>query len=262
MASKKLSRQQLEQLIMMTGGDLHTLSALEIPQNQILAVLVSNPQLLQMSRSRAKETSESLGIDRFREDFEYDPESNVNDVLMGYETMPEGYRDFAKTYFSLIKETGGVKKGIDEVNNLFRSRRKELMQEYGLDEDEINDFQNTLNTDAEKFIESENTRRKNQYKGFLSKRAKYGATGEQSGEEALLSSATGISGLSTLPTSEEDFVKQEAKRFAEFVKGKGKSDKAVAALMPEFEKGLKGKVGKNFQSIALSRLLKKNLMGE
>lgn len=259
----KLSREQVIQLLRLSNGNVGAAVALGVPQNQILAALVSSPDLLTQARTSASSKAEELGVDQFREDFEYDPDSNINAIKLGYESMPENYRGMAQVYFDLLKETGGVKTSVDAVNKQFENNKQQLMADFGLDENQFDDFKNTLKKDSDEFFNQERSRRQNQYKAFLNRRKKLGV--EEGGDvtEAVLAEQTGFSGLSSLPTSYEDFLQKETDWFSKEMRKRGKDERAVSALLPQFQEGLKKKVGeKNFRSLALTQLLKQNLLGE
>jgi hypothetical protein len=228
-----------------------------------LGVLLSSPELLTSARTRAQSQASELGLDSFREDFEYDPDSNINSVSMAYDAMPEKYRDLSKVYFGQIKETGGVKTGVDTVNKaLFEDNREQLKTEFGLTDDEFDSFKNDLKKDADNFIEQENTRKRNQMKAFINRKKEYGVEEGVDPAEAVLAKTSGFRGLSSLPMSFEDFSKAESERFGKKLKESGKDEAAVAALLPQFQEGLKKEVGGRYKSVALMRLLKQNLLGE
>jgi hypothetical protein len=203
-----------------------------------------------------------LGLVSFREDFEYDPDSNINSVSMAYDAMPEKYRFLAKDYFDAIKESGGVKTEIDKANKAFEDSRNELMQKYGFDDNEFDSFKNDLKKDAEGFVEQENTRRRNQMKAFMGKKKDYGIKEGVSAAEGVLAKQSGFKGLSTLPMSFEDFSKAESESFSKKLKESGSDESAVAALLPQFQERLKKEVGGRYKSVSLMRLLKQNLLGE
>jgi|688.fasta_scaffold456742_2 hypothetical protein len=263
MASKKLSREQIAKLLQLTGGNIEAVTDLGVNPNQVLAVLISSPELLTSARTKAQSQAEELGLDSFREDFEYDPETNINSVSMAYDAMPEKYRDLAKVYFNQIKDTGGNKTGIDTVNKtIFKDSREQLKTDFGLTDDEFDSFTNDLKKDAESFIEQENTKRRNQMKAFMGRQKEYGIKEGVSATEGVLAKQSGFRGLSSLPLSFEDFSKAESERLSKELKKSGKNDAAIASLLPQFQERLKKDVGGRYQSVALMNLLKQNLMGE
>jgi hypothetical protein len=263
MASRKLSREQIARLIQLTEGNIGAVTDLGVNPNQVLAVLLSSPDLFGSARTRAQSQAEELGLDSFREDFEYDPDTNINSVSMAYDAMPEKYRDLAKIYFTQIRDTGGVKTGIDTVNKtMLEDSREQLKTEFGFTDDEFDSFKNDLKKDAEGFVEQENTRRRNQMKAFMGRQKEYGIEEGVSAAEGVLAKQTGFRGLSSLPMSFEDFSKAESESFAKKMKESGRDDSAVAALLPQFQEGLKKKVGNRYKSVSLMRLLKQNLLGE
>ena len=263
MAANKLTREQIARLLQLSGGNIGAVTDLGVNPNQVLAVLLSSPELLTSARTKAQSQAEELGLDSFREDFEYDPDSNINSVSMAYEAMPEKYRDLANVYFTQLKTTGGVKTGIDTVNKtIFEDSREQLKTDFGLTDDEFDSFKNDLKKDAEGFIEQENTRKRNQMKAFINRQKEYGIKEGVDPAEAVLSKASGFSGLSSLPMSFEDFSKAESESFTKKLKESGRDDAAVAALLPKFQERLQKEVGGRYKSVALMRLLKQNLLGE
>jgi hypothetical protein len=263
MATKKLTREQIARLLQLSGGNIGAVTDLGVNPNQVLAALLSSPELLTSARTRAESQAEELGLDSFREDFEYDPDSNINSVSMAYEAMPEKYRDLAKVYFTQIKDTGGVKTGIDTVNKtMLEDSREQLKTEFGFTDDEFDSFKNDLKKDAEGFVEQENTRRRNQMKAFMGKKKDYGIKEGVSAAEGVLAKQSGFKGLSTLPMSFEDFSKAESESFSKKLKESGSDESAVAALLPQFQERLKKEVGGRYKSVSLMRLLKQNLLGE
>jgi hypothetical protein len=262
MASRKLSREQIAKLLQLTGGNIEAVTDLGVNPNQVLAVLISSPELLTSARTKAQSQAEELGLDSFREDFEYDPETNINSVSMAYDAMGDKYRGLATQYFDALRETGGTKVEIDKANENFRTRRNEMMDAFGLTDDEFDSFTNDLKKDAESFVEQENTRRRNQMKAFMGRQKEYGIKEGVSATEGVLAKQSGFRGLSSLPLSFEDFSKAESERLSKELKKSGKDDAAVAALLPQFQERLKKDVGGRYQSVALMNLLKQNLMGE
>jgi hypothetical protein len=262
MASRKLSREQIAKLLQLTGGNIGAVTDLGVNPNQVLAVLISSPELLTSARTKAQSQAEELGLDSFREDFEYDPETNLNSVELAYDAMGDKYKGLATQYFDALRETGGTKTEIDKANENFRTRRNEMMDAFGLTDDEFDSFTNDLKKDADSFIEQENTRRRNQMKAFMGRQKKYGIKEGVSAAEGVLAEQSGFRGLSTLPLSFEDFSKAESERLSKELKSSGKDDAAIASLLPQFQERLKKDVGGRYKSVALMNLLKQNLMGE
>ena len=262
MAAKKLSREQIAKLLQLSGGNIEAVTDLGINPNQVLATLLSSPELLTSARTRAQSQAQELGLDSFREDFEYDPDSNINSVSMAYDAMPEKYRLLAKDYFDAVKDSGGVKTEIDKANKAFEDSRDALMQQYGFTDDEFDSFKNDLKKDAEGFVEQENTRKRNQMKAFINRKKEYGIKEGVDPAEAVLAKTSGFKGLSTLPMSFEDFSKAESESFSKKLKESGRDEAAVAALLPQFQERLQKDVGGRYKSVALMRLLKQNLLGE
>jgi hypothetical protein len=262
MASRKLSKEQIAKLLQLTGGNIQAVTNLGVNPNQVLAVLLSSPELLTSARTKAQSQAEELGLDSFRDDFEYDPTTNLNAVELAYEGMGDRFAGVAKDYFTALRQTGGTKTEIDKINEDFTVGRNEIMEAYGLTGDEFDSFANDLKKDADNFINQENTRRRNQMKAFMGRQKEYGIKEGVSAGEAVLAKQSGFRGLSSLPLSFEDFSKAESERLSKELKGSGKDDAAIAALLPQFQERLKKDVGGRYKSVSLMNLLKQNLMGE
>lgn len=247
---------------LLQGGDISRLSDMGVSQRALMAAFLSSPELVNKYRTKAEEQVEPYAS--YDPTFGYNPETNINEVESKYYAMPEKYASFAKNFWDKVKAVGANSSEVARIKKDINSKKEQYAQAAGLTNEEFNELYNSLGKDVEGFQRAEARRDKSQYGAFIKQRGKLGITGE--GDEATeqyLAGMTGVKGLSSMPTSVEDFVKQKSSQFVSSIsKGKKLSKMAKKSYVSQFEKALKEQVGKDYKKFAVKDLLKKNLLGE
>lgn len=244
---------------LLRGGDISNLSDLGVTQKNLMAAFLSSPELVSKYRTQAETQAEPYG--EYDPTYEYDPEKNINEVETKYYAMPDKYATFAKTFWDKVKAVGSNPTEVARIKKDIEAKKDAYAQAGGMTTDEFNELYSSLGKDVENFQLAEAKRDKSQYGAFMKSRKNLGIGEGDDATEAYLAGMTGVKGLSSLPTSVEDFVKQKSSKFVAGIKGKV-SGKAERDYVKQFEDALKKKVGKNYTKYAVNDLLKKNLLGE
>lgn len=224
-ASKKMTSQDLLKLLQ--GGASYGEGA---DPRVLLATLLKNPSALQALRQRAEE--EVSPYMQFDPTQVYDPSTNVNDVLFEYVSTRPQIAPIAKRYFEEYEAAGGNQGAINAANQFLQSQLSDV------DEITRENIRAQLEKDAPRYLTAESSRAKKQMSAFYQQRKKAGLTGTPGKSDigAYLESQTGLTGLGSLPTSIEEVAKQRGAQFGEKLKGRGKSQQAIAEMVSTFEK--------------------------
>lgn len=246
---------------LLAGGDISTLNDLNVSQGQLMAAFLSSPELVEKFRSRAEVESQPYAV--FNPAEEYDPATNINEVESKYYAMPEKYGKFAKFFWDKVKAVGSNPTEVGRIKKTIEDNRDAIAQQNGMTRDEFDELYGSLDKDVENFQVAESGREKAQYKAFISLRKKKGITESdpKKVQAEYLAGLTGVKGLSTIPTSIDEFVKEKSTAFLSGIQGKF-SGKQQEAYRQQFETALKKQVGKNYKKYVVQDLVKKNLFGE
>jgi hypothetical protein len=255
MARKKgLSAKQIVALLGMGGSTAGAADPL-----QVLFALAQNPQALTSLRRSGMETVQEAS--RFDPLYEYDPSTNVNEVLMRYRMMPAEYQPLVNKFFNTGSKVGGNEAA-------WNAARKQLLQDetLGLDTTARSGLLDQMWNDRDKFINQEAKRQKSQYAAFMKMRKEKGFTSMDPdvATEQYLSAQTGVKGLSELPTTIEELAKQKTEQFRAALQKSGKGTQKISELADQFSKQflVKAKEKKiNPSLLGVSGLIKKNLLG-
>lgn len=259
MATKRFQQKDIINFLLQ-GGDISALNKLGVDQRSLMAAFISSPELV--NKFRQKADTEGQPYIEYRSDFEYDPAKNINEVESKYYAMPEKYGAFAKDFWNQVKAVGANPTEVGRIKQKIDNNRDVYATTAGLTRDEFDELYDSLTKDVENFQSAESKREKAQYGAFLSKRKKLGITGEGTkAKDEFLAATTGVAGLTELPTSLDEFVKQKSESFVSKIDPSW-SEQTKKQYKSDFESTLRKKVGKNYSKFAVRDLLKKNLLGE
>lgn len=260
MATKRFKAQDIVKYLL-AGGDIETLSDLNVSQNQLMAAFLSSPELISKYQTKAEEEYEPYVV--YDPSEEYDPATNINQVETKYYAMPEKYGRFAKFFWDNVKAVGANPTEVGRLKKTIEDNRDAYAAQNGLTRDEFDELYGSLDKDVENFQVAESAREKSQYAAFQNIRKKTGitATDPQKVKAEYLTAITGVKGLESVPASVDEFVKQKSSAFLSGISGKF-SGKKQDMYKQQFETALKKAVGKNYQKYVVEDVIKKNLFGE
>jgi hypothetical protein len=221
MAKVNLTPQQITQYLL-SGGDLNTLAdKANISQQQLLAVLVSNPKILESYRQKA--SAVSRGLDKYvpysdKSIYSEDPSVyQVNEYQQQYDMMEPAAKELANAYFQSYAQAGGNPIRIRELNTIFDD--PVTAQRYGIPEDARFSLLDQVKKDAPKWFAREmDVKRGNEmanYKAFQAQRKALNMREGESPTAAALRGMTGFGEFADLPKQDlsfEDIAKQNAAR--------------------------------------------------
>lgn len=218
MAKRSLTYQQIMQYIL-SGGDLATLQEeTNIKPEQLLEVMVRNPQIMQAYQAQAQQ--EAAGLEQFNPNVNYSPDfvEEVNPYTEQYARMEEGARQFAFDYFRDYATAGGNPIRIAELDKKYQDPTI-FETQYGIPNEAKFLLIERVKEDAPKWYASElETGRKNteyRYKDFQAQRKALELQAGESPTMAAMRRMTGFGEFANLPSPEltfEEVAKTEAER--------------------------------------------------
>lgn len=227
---------------------------------KLLQSFVANPSLYnQMVAGSVQQVSPYA---QFNPDYEYDPASNINSVMMRYSTMPAQYQPLIQAWFGTVKKYGGNNADITNA-------RSQLINDtsFGLDRNSQYQLLDQMYKDSKKFVSAETSREKSQYKAYQSARQKLGVVSgdPMKATTEYISNVLGIKGLpENIPNSLEELTRQKTEEYRQSLVSKGNSEKRASELANMFSAQFLAKAQAKKVNPALMSLapaIKRLLMG-
>lgn len=265
MAVKKsrYTTEQIVQFLLQSGGDASALKSLKIPKTQLLAAVLSSPELVSQFRQGAEKQTAKYG--QFDPTQIYNPTEAANTVQLKYAQMPEKYSSFAKDFLDQVAAVGGNTYEVEQIAQKYRKNPEAYMAQYGLSVDEFDPLVNDLVKDAPNFAGAEVARQKKQFAAFNTQRKEAGITSTPTALGDVLTKQTGLKGLEALPTSLEDVASSKAKELAASLDKQNLPPRVKQQIMGSFQTQFLSQAKKKKLPVAAfsaAELVKKNLFGK
>lgn len=228
----KLTDQQVLQYILV-GGDLENLGKqADVTQQQLLRVLVSNPEILGAFQQQAQADTFYGAFDTFTPEVWYPEEKpEVNYVQAQYDQMEPAARNYASDYFRDYKIAGGNPIRLAELEKIYNDPAT-VETRYGIPQNAYSVLFEKIKEDAPKWYSQDlEVTRKNEesnYKGFQARRKEANILAGETGAMAAMRQTTGFGELADLPSPTQTFAEVASSR-------------ARKKYAPEFKPDLKGK---------------------
>lgn len=265
MATKKsrYTTEQIVQFLLQSGGDLSQLKGYNIPKNQLLAAVLSSPELVAKLQQGAATEASKYG--EFDPTQVYNPTEVANTVQLKYAQMPEKYRSFAKDYLDQVNAVGGNTYEISQITQKYQKNPEVYAAQYGLNADEFDELVNSLDKDAPAYAQAEVSRQKKQFAAFNEQRAKAGVTSKETAVGDVLAKTTGIKGLAELPTSLESVASSKAKELSASLAKQNLPPRVKQEILNTFSSQFLAQAKKKklpASTFGAAELIKKNLFGK
>ena len=202
------------------GGDVQSLlKGGNVSQKQLLATLISSPQLLQSYKSQAANTAK--GLDNYIKYVEggiYSQDPSVyqsNYIQDRYNTMEAPAKNFSNAYFQAYAAAGGNPIRVAEIDKQFSD--PSAADTYGIPKGAISALFNQVKKDAPSWYSKElEVNRANEmanYKAYQAQRKTLGMQQGETASEAAMRKSTGFGEFANLPSSDltfEEIAKKQA----------------------------------------------------
>lgn len=273
-----LNDSQVLQILNLTNGDTTALTNANVPTGQIMRVLVNNPSLVGKIQKNAAKTVTRYG--RFYRNYNYNPTYAKNAVESKWALASPKQARFALDFWGKVKQQGIDTTTFEAVKSDLDDNKNDYIAQYGITENEYDDMMTTFDSDYEDFRDSEQRRIREQYKAYKAGQKERGITPENNNVPGVagynpagpdyrkqtrndyITASTGIAGLSSIPTSADDYAAKKVASFKSFAKKKGLDVSRIDTLTPQLTQVIKKKVGKNYKNYALQDLLKRQVTGQ